>query len=66
MLTKEEIIKRKRHGDLKTVADIIGISNDNAYRALNREDSKYHSKVVELLSAIIINRETLENQAKTA
>lgn len=65
MLTKEEILKKKKHGDLKTAGAIIGISEHNAYQALNRVGSKHHEEIIKILSKVIIMREKLKEEAKT-
>ena len=64
-MTKDEILAKKMHGDLKTAGDMIGITEKNAYAALNREGSKYHDKLVKALSQVIKMREILQKNAKT-
>lgn len=65
MMTKEEILRQKQHGDLKTAGAIIGISEHNAYQALNRVGSKHHEEIVKILSKVITMREKLAEDAKT-
>lgn len=55
----KEIIKRKEMGDLKIAAQIIGIHAANARAALRRPGSKYHDKVVSILSNLIHYRESM-------
>lgn len=55
----DKIIKRKEVGDLKVVARIIGIDASNARAALRRPGSKYHDKVVSVLSNLIHYRESM-------
>ena len=64
-MSKDEILTKKMHGDLKTAGELIGITKKNAYAALTREGSKYHDKVIKALSQIIEMRETLQKSAKT-
>lgn len=63
-MTRDEILQKKVHGDLKIAGDMIGITEKNAYAALSREGSKYHDKVVDALTKIIEMRETLQRNAK--
>lgn len=65
-MTKDEILEKKQHGDLKTAGAMIGISEHNAYAALNREGSKHHNKIIKILSQVIEMRERLKQEAKTA
>lgn len=64
MLTKEEIINKKQHGDLKIAGEMIGISQANAYAALNREGSKYHNEIKRILTKVIKMRSFIKNEAK--
>lgn len=57
----EEILVKKKHGDLKTAGEAIGISEFNAYNALKRRGSKHHDKIKEVLTKIITLREQLIN-----
>lgn len=59
-MTTEEINKKKRHGDLKTAGAMIGISEQNAYAALNREGSKHHEEIKKILIKVISMREALQ------
>lgn len=61
-MTKEEITQKKKHGDLKTVGAILGISEQNAYVALKREGSKYHNEVINILERVIEMRERLSQE----
>ena len=63
-MTVEEIIKKKKHGDLKTAGAMLGISEQNAYVALKREGSKYHSQIVDILSKVIGMREKLQQEVE--
>lgn len=55
----KEIIERKQVGDLRIAAEVIGIDAANARIALRRSGSKYHNKVVMVLSNLIKYRESL-------
>ena len=59
-MTTEEINNKKRHGDLKTAGAILGISEYNAYAALNRPGSKHHEQIKNILTKVISMREALE------
>lgn len=63
-MTTEEIIQKKKHGDLKTVGAMLGISEQNAYAALKSEGSKYHTQIVDILSKVIGMREKLQQEVK--
>lgn len=64
-MTAQEIIKKKRHGDLKTAGAMLGITEQNAYVALNRPGSKYHEQIKNILSKVIGMREKLEKEVKS-
>lgn len=55
----KDILNKKELGDLKIAAQIIGIDAGNARVALRRPGSKYHDKVVAVLSNLIHYRESL-------
>ncbi len=61
-MTKDEILEKKLHGDLKTAGAMIGISDKNAYAALSREGSKHHKQIVEILTRIISMREQIQKE----
>ena len=62
-MTKDEILKKKMHGDFKTAGDMVGITEKNAYAALKREGSKYHDDIKKALTQIIELREILKKKA---
>lgn len=66
MLSKTEILRKKKHGDLKAAGAMIGISEHNAYAALNREGSKHHDEIIKILSRVIESRELIAQEMKTA
>ena len=61
-MTVEEINKKKKHGDLKTAGAMLGITEQNAYVALNRRGSKYHTRIVDVLTKVIDMREKLQQE----
>lgn len=65
-MTTEEINKKKINGDLKIAGSLVGISAQNAYAALNREGSKHHDKIKEILTKVIEMRENLKNEVFNA
>jgi len=64
-MTLQEIKTKKKSGDLKTAGEMLGITEFNAYAALNREGSKYHQRIVEILQKIIEMRQLIANEHKT-
>lgn len=64
-MTLQEIKTKKESGDLKTAGKMLGITEFNAYAALNREGSKYHQRIVEILQKIIEMRQLIANEYKT-
>jgi hypothetical protein len=61
-MTVEEIKQKKQSGDLKTAGKMLGISVYNAYAALNRPGSKYHERIVNVLTKLIEMREIISNE----
>lgn len=61
-MDKNQVLEKKKHGDLKQAGTILGISEQNAYAALNRVGSKHHENVVKTLSRIIRMREELKKE----
>ncbi len=55
----KDILEKKKVGDLKIVAQIIGIDAGNARVALRRPNSKHHNKVLIVLSSLIQHRDSL-------
>lgn len=55
----KDILRNKEIGDLKVVAKLLGINAANARVALRRPGSKYHNKVLKILSNIIYHRKSL-------
>lgn len=59
MKSISEIKEKIQPGDLVTAGKALGISSNNASKALAREGSKYHENVVNMLSKVIDMREKL-------
>lgn len=59
MKSISEIKEKIQSGDLITVGKALGISPNNASKALNREGSKHHVNVITILEKLIDNREML-------
>jgi hypothetical protein len=53
----EDILSKKKRGDIALAGQMLDITTENASNAFNRPGSKYHSDVVKTLNAIIQNRE---------
>lgn len=64
-MTLQEIKSKKKSGDLKSAGEMLGISEFNAYAALNREGSKYHQRILNILSKIIEMRDLIAIEIKT-
>lgn len=62
---KNKILARKKHGDLKVVADIMGITPFNAYNLVNRPRAKRHQEAMKVLAQVIESRERLISESKT-
>jgi hypothetical protein len=60
----EKIDNSKRMGDVATAAIVVGISKDNAQRALARIGSRYHMDVVNTLVSILESRNSLIKNKK--
>lgn len=61
MKTISEIKKKMKPGDLDTASKVLGITPSNASKALNREGSKHHVNLVNILSKVIEMRDLLIN-----
>lgn len=53
----DELMKKKRRGDIALVAEMLGESLNNTDKILRREKSKKHLKAVEALQNVILTRE---------
>lgn len=58
----EELLKEKRHGDWKLVANMLDISPQAAEKSFLRVYQKNHFESVEALKKVIANRKFLINQ----
>lgn len=62
-MTLTEINAKKKHGDLKTAALMLGISYRNAAVTLHRPDARRHPALLKAMATIIQAREALLRQA---
>lgn len=60
-----EINAKRKLGDLKEAAEILGITQFNASRAISRINSKHHIKLLNTLIIIINNRDKTKLKLKT-
>jgi len=65
MTDKNKLLEKKRHGDLKTIAAMMGITPFNAFNLLNRPRAKRHPEAMAALQRVIDTREQLIEQSKT-
>lgn len=61
---KNKILNRKKHGDLKVVAEIMGITRFNAFNLVNRPGAKRHQEAMKVLAQVIESRERLIEGSK--
>lgn len=54
-----EITRRKSYGDMTAAAAAVGITPENANRALTRVNSKHHDAIVKALTTILVIRELM-------
>jgi phosphoheptose isomerase len=59
-MTKNEIFRNKKLGDIKQVAEILGVSHANADKILRRVNSKKHAEAFNILKNIVESREALK------
>ena len=64
MKSISQIKELMQPGDLKTAAQMLGITASNASKALNRPGSKYHQELVNSLSMVVEMREMLIDSKK--
>lgn len=62
---KNKLLAKKKHGDLKVVAEIMGITPFNAFNLVNRPRAKRHQEAMNVLAQVIENRERLIKESKT-
>lgn len=55
----QEINQKKMYGDFTTVSKMVDLTPSNAFAALQRPDSKHHTKVSKALTMVIQTREQL-------
>lgn len=61
----QEIKLKKKSGDLKNAGKMLGISEFNAYAALNRVGSKYHESIKQILIKLIEMRDLIQQEQNT-
>lgn len=59
---KSKLFERKISGDLKLIAQMMGITNRYAFELLRRPKSKRHKEAMDALRKIIESRESLLQQ----
>lgn len=62
-MTKKQIFDKKQYGDIKVVAQMIGVTRHNAARLLERPTAKRHNEAVKALEQVVAAREKLQKQA---
>ena len=62
----DELLEKKRRGDVALVAEIIAESLNNTGKILRDEKKKKHKEAVDALKRIIANRDSLMNDPKTS
>jgi hypothetical protein len=50
----QEIILKKKRGDIAMAGLMLSISPQNAYNAFMRPKSKYHNQIIEALREVIV------------
>ncbi len=60
----DELLIKKRRGDVALVAEIIGESLNNTGKILRDEKKKKHNEAVATLERVIANRDNLMNDTK--
>ncbi|WP_295675699.1 hypothetical protein [uncultured Mucilaginibacter sp.] len=61
----EQIKIKMQPGDLNTAATVVGISPNNASKALTRPNSKHFNALVEVLTKVISMREIMLQELLT-
>jgi len=65
MDNKNKLLAKKKHGDLKVVAEIMGITPFNAFNLVNRPRAKRHQEAIDILAQVIENRDRLIEESKS-
>lgn len=65
MNDKNKLLDKKKHGDLKTIGAMMGITPFNAYNLLNRPRAKRHPEAMAALKKVVDAREQLIAQSRT-
>jgi hypothetical protein len=64
-MTDKEVLQKKQSGDIITIAQMLGVTKDNADRIIRRPNAKLHKKAITALRLIVETREALINDSKT-
>lgn len=56
-MNSKQILNKRRNGDIKLVADIMGESYQNTWQVLRREKAKKHPRAIAILKSVIEARE---------
>lgn len=59
MNDKNKLLDKKQYSDVRLVAQMIGVTPENAHKILRRPNSKRHQEAIDALSKIIESREQL-------
>jgi len=62
----DELLEKKRRGDVALVAEIIGESLNNTGKILRDEKKKKHKDAVAALEKIVTNRDNLMKDTKNS
>ncbi len=62
---KNKLLEKKKNGDLKIIAEIMGITQFNAFNLLNRPRAKRHQEAMDVLARVIESRDRLIKESKT-
>jgi len=63
-MTNEEILSKKRKGDVILVAEIMGVGYDNARMILKRPTSKKYKDAIKALATVVDMRKDIVEKAK--
>lgn len=64
-MSEKQLLQRKKRGDIVTVAEIIGVTRDNASVILRRPESKKYKNAINALRKVVEARESLIQEEKS-
>lgn len=64
-MTEIQVLEKKKFGDIKIVAEIIGESHGNTQQILRRPNSKKHKKAMDVLRKLVESRQQLADEVNT-